>query len=92
MSTTTPNLKRENTLKVPLNDPEQHEIRQFCTSIGKHVAPFMREIALAHIRNRANRTDGKRRNEWPRNGHQHGHVQRFPGRAAVAGASRRLHL
>lgn len=92
MSTTTPNLKRENTLKVPLNDPEKDEIRQFCTSIGKHVAPFMRDLALAHIRNRANPTAGKHRSEWPHRGHHRGHAQRFPGRAAVAGAGKRLHL
>jgi|GEM_PF-2331886 len=94
MSNTKPNLKRERTLKVPLNDPETAEIRQFCTAIGKHVAPFIRDLTLAHIRQESNRTDVRRRSEWPRHGHQHGHhvQQRFPGRAAVAGVGKRLHL
>lgn len=87
MSITAPNPKREKQLKVPLNDHEAAALRQFCTSIGRHVAPFVRDLAFAHIRE-ANRTVGKRKSEWPR----HGHVQRFPGRAAVAGGFRRLHL
>lgn len=89
---TKPNLKRERTLKVPLNDPETDEIRQFCTAIGKHVAPFIRDLALAHIRQEKNRTVGPGRNEWPRHGQRHGHAQRFPGRAHVAGRSQRQHL
>lgn len=89
MSTTKPNLKREKTLKVPLNDVEQDQLRKFC---GTRVAPFVRDLVFAHIRAEANRTAGKRRNEWPRNGHQHGHVQRFPGRAAAAGGCGHLRL
>ena len=92
MSITKPNLKRENTLKVPLNDPEAAEIRTFCTTLGKHVAPFVRDLALAHIRKEANRSAGQHRSEGPRHGHPHGHVQRFPGRPHVAGTSKRLHL
>jgi len=83
-----PNLKRENTLKVPLNDPEASQLRKFCTSIGKEMAPFIRDIAFAHIRAEANRTAGKRRMEWPR----HGHMQRFPGRAMAAGGCQRMRL
>lgn len=89
--TTTPNLKRENTLKVPLNDVEQNQLRVFCKG---QIAPFVRDLVFAHIRAQTNRTAEKRRSEWPRHGHLHGHVQqRFPGRAAaVAGGFRRLHL
>ncbi len=88
-----PNLKREHTLKVPLNDPETAEIRTFCNSIGKHVAPFVRDLALAHIRQETNRTVAPGRSEWPRHGQVHGHrAQRFPGRANVAGRSQRQHL
>ena len=88
-----PNPKRVNTLKVPLNDVEQDQLRKFCVDIGvNHVAPFVRSLVTAHIRQEANRTVEKRRSERPRHGHQHGHVQRFPGRAAVAGGFRRLHL
>jgi hypothetical protein len=86
--TTTPNPKREKQLKVPLNDNEDAALRKFCTSIGRHVAPFVRDLAFAHIRAEVNRTAGKRKSEWPR----HGHMQRFPGRAAVAGGLKRLHL
>lgn len=83
-----PNPKRENTLKVPLNDTEQEQIRTFCPG---QVAPFVRNLVLAHIRQATNRTVGPARSEWPRHGQRHGHVQRFPGRAA-AGAGKRLHL
>jgi hypothetical protein len=86
---TKPNLKREKTLKVPLNDVEQDQLRKFC---GTRVAPFVRDLVFAHIRAAANHTGGKRHSERPRHGHQHGHAQRFPGRAAVAGGFRRLHL
>lgn len=86
--TSTPNLKRENTLKVPLNDPERDKLRKFCTSIGRDVAPFIRDLAFAHIGAQVNRTAEKRKSEWPR----HGHAQRFPGRAAGAGGCKRLHL
>jgi hypothetical protein len=89
MSTTKPNLKREKTLKVPLNDVEQDQLRKFC---GTRVAPFVRDLVFAHIRQVTNRTAEKRGSEWPRHGHQHGHAQRFPGRAAIAGGFRRLHL
>jgi len=87
-----PNLKREKTLKVPLNDVEQDQLRQFCTGIGKHVAPFVRDLVTAHIRQRTNRTVGPGRSEWPRHGHNHGHAQRFPGRPAAAGGGKRMHL
>jgi hypothetical protein len=87
-----PNLKRENTLKVPLNDVEQDQLRKFCTGIGEKVAPFVRDLVTAHIRQTTNRTTGPGRSEWPRHGHRQGHVQRFPGRAAAAGAGKRLHL
>jgi len=86
---TKPNLKREKTLKVPLNDVEQDQLRKFC---GSRVAPFVRDLVFAHIRAEANHTGGKRRIERPRYGHQHGHAQRFPGRAVIAGGFRRLHL
>lgn len=86
--TTTPNLKRENTLKVPMNDPETAEVRQFCARIGKSVAPFVRDLTLAHIRAELNRTVQKQKSEWPRRGH----VQRFPGRLAGAGGCRHLRL
>jgi hypothetical protein len=89
MSTTKPNLKRENVLKVPLNDVEQAQLRQFC---GTRVAPFVRDLVFAHIRTQAHRTAEKLRSEWPRHGHQHGHAQRFPGRVAVAGGFRCLRL
>lgn len=89
MSTTKPNLKREKTLKVPLNDVEQSQLRKFC---GTQIAPFVRNLVFAHIRAETNRTAGKRRNEGPRHGHQHGHAQRFPGRVAVAGGFRCLRL
>jgi hypothetical protein len=88
MSTTTPNLKRENTLKVPLNDVEQDQLRKFCPG---QVAPFVRDLVFAHIRSVANRTGPKRRSEWPRQGHVHGQ-QRFPSRAAMAGGFGRRHL
>lgn len=87
-----PNLKRERTLKVPLNDIEQDQLRQFCAGIGKSVAPFVRDLVTAHIRPTTNRTAGPVRNEWPRHGHSHGHAQRFPGRAIAAGAGKRMHL
>jgi hypothetical protein len=83
-----PNLKREKTLKVPLNDVEQDQLRKFCTGIGQSVAPFVRDLVTAHIRTETNRTAGKRRMEWPR----HGHVQRFPGRAIAAGGFQRMRL
>ena len=84
-----PNLKRENTLKVPLNDVEQEQLRKFCTG---QIAPFVRDLVLAHIRTETNRTAEKRRSERPRHGHPHGHVQRFPGRAMVAGGFQRMRL
>jgi len=84
-----PNPKRENTLKVPLNETEDLALRQFCASIGQHVAPFVRQAAFAHMRAAAtpaaNPTPARRRGEWPR----HGHVQRFPGRAVAAGSFHR---
>jgi hypothetical protein len=83
------NLKREKTLKVPLNDVEQDQLRRFC---GTRVAPFVRDLVFAHIRAKADHTVGKRHSERRRHGHQHGHAQRFPGRAPVAGGFRRLHL
>lgn len=88
MSLTNPNLKREKTLKVPLNDVEDLNLRQFCARIGEHCAPFVRQAVFDRIKTETNRTAGKRNHEWPR----HGHMQRFPGRAAVAGGFRRLHL
>lgn len=84
-----PNLKRERTLKVPLNDVEQDELRKFCPG---QVAPFVRDLVLAHIRKETNRTAGKRQSERPRHGHLHGHAQRFPGRVAVAGGFHRMRL
>ena len=87
-----PNLKREHTLKVPLNDVEQDQLRKFCTGIGQSVAPFVRDLVTAHIRDKTNRTAGPARSEWPRHGQRHGHVQRFPGRPAAAGAGKRMHL
>ena len=81
------NPKRENTLKVPLNDAEDLKLRQFCAGLGLQVAPFMRQAAFAHMR-AANDTAVKPQTKWPR----HGHVQRFPGRAAVAGGCRHLRL
>jgi len=86
---TKPNLKREHTLKVPLNDVEQDQLRKFCPG---QVAPFVRDLVLAHIRAQVNRTAPQRSGEWPRHGHQHGRAQRFPGRPAVASGFRRLHL
>jgi hypothetical protein len=88
-----PNPKRENTLKVPLNDTEQQRLRQFCSSVGQQVAPFVRQLVFAHMRASAaapapNPIPVRRRSEWPR----HGHVQRFPGRAVVAGKHQRMHL
>lgn len=84
-----PNLKRENTLKVPLNEMEDLALRQFCASIGQHVAPFVRQVAFAHMRAAstpaANPNPARRRGEWPR----HGHVQRFPGRAVAGGGFHR---
>jgi len=88
--TTKPNLKRENTLKVPLNDIEQDQLRKFCAATGQ-VAPFVRDLVLAHIRKETNRTAEQGNKRRPRHGHQHGHAQRFPGRAA-AGAARHLRL
>jgi hypothetical protein len=87
-----PNLKRENTLKVPLNDAEQDQIRKFCSGVGQKVAPFVRDLVTAHIRQQTNRTVGPGRSEGPRRGHIRGHVQRFPGRANVAGRTLRQHL
>lgn len=88
-----PNPKRVNTLKVPLNDIEQDQLRKFCAGVGeKHVAPFVRNLVTAHIRQETNRTVEQPRSGWPRHGRLHGHVQRFPSRAAVAGGFRRLHL
>jgi hypothetical protein len=87
-----PNLKREKTLKVPLNDVEQDQLRKFCTDLGKSVAPFVRDLVTAHIRQRTDRTVGPVKSEWPRNGQRHGHVQRFPGRATAAGRFQRQHL
>jgi len=84
-----PNPKRENTLKVPLNDAEQDRIRAFCPG---QIAPFVRDLVLAHIQAKTNRTAGPGRSEWPRGGHLRGHAQRFPGRAAVAGRFQRQHL
>lgn len=89
MSTTKPNLKRQKTLKVPLNDVEQDQLRNFC---GSGIAPFVRNLVFAHIRAKANRTSEQCRSGRPRHGHPYGHAQRFPGRAAVAGGFRRLHL
>lgn len=86
---TKPNLKRANTLKVPLNDVEQDQLRSFCPG---QVAPFVRDLLLAHIRKETNRTAEKRPDARPRHGHQHGHVRRFPGRAVVAGGCGRLRL
>lgn len=86
---TTPNLKRQKTLKVPLNDIEQDQLKQFC---GSQVAPFVRNLIFGHIRQMTNRTVEKRPGERPRHGHQHGHAQRFPGRVAVAGGFRCLRL
>jgi hypothetical protein len=84
-----PNPKRENTLKVPLNETEDLALRQFCASIGQHVAPFVRQVAFAHMRAAstpaANPNPARRRGEWPR----HGHVQRFPGRAVAGGSFHR---
>jgi hypothetical protein len=84
-----PNPKRENTLKVPLNETEDLALRQFCASIGQHVAPFVRQVAFAHMRAAstpaANPNPARRRGEWPR----HGHVQRFPGRAVAGGGFHR---
>lgn len=87
--TSKPNLKREKTLKVPLNDVEQDQLRKFCTG---QIAPFVRDLVLAHIRQKTNRTVGPARSEWPRHGQRHGHVQRFPGRATAAGRFQRQHL
>jgi hypothetical protein len=89
MSTTKPNLKRLKTLKVPLNDVEQDQLRKFC---GAQVAPFVRNLVFGHIRQETNRTAEKRRSERPRHGPQHGHAQRFPGRAVVAGRCGPLRL
>lgn len=89
MSTTKPNLKRQRTLKVPLNDVEQDQLRKFC---GTQVAPFVRNLIFGHIHRKTNRTVEKGHIERPRHGHQHGHVQRFPGRAVVAGGCGRLRL
>ncbi len=87
-----PNPKRENTLKVPLNETEDLALRQFCASIGQHVAPFVRQVALAHMRAAAtpaaNPTVARRRNEWP----HRGHPQRCPSRTAVAGGFHRMRL
>lgn len=87
-----PNPKRENTLKVPLNDTEQDQLRKFCTGVGQKVAPFVRDLVSAHIRQAMNRTAERGRSEWPRHGHRHGHSQRFPGRPAAAGSSQRMRL
>ena len=84
----TPNLKREKQLKIPLNDVEADLLRRFCARIGAQAAPFVRKTIFEHMQIESNRTAGKRKSEWPR----HGHVQRFPGRATVAGGFRRLHL
>lgn len=90
MSTTTkPNLKRTKPLKVPLNDVERDLVQKFCPG---QIAPYVRNLLLAHVRGEANRTVEKPRAVRQRHGHQHGHAQRFPGRAAVAGGFRRLHL
>lgn len=86
---TKPNLKRVKTLKVPLNDVEDEQLRQFC---GAQVAPVVRDIIFGHIQRRTNRTAGKQRSGWPRHGHPYGHVQRFPGRAVIPSGFRRLHL
>jgi hypothetical protein len=86
--TTAPNLKREKQLKVPLNEPEAEALRQFCARIGAQAAPFVRKTIFAHMKLEMNRTAGKRRMEWPR----HGHMQRFPGRAVVAGGFQRMRL
>lgn len=87
-----PNSKRENTLKVPLNETEDMALRQFCASIGQHVAPFVRQVALAHMRAAAappaNPIPARRRNEWP----HRGHAQRCPSRPAVAGGFHRMRL
>jgi hypothetical protein len=83
------NLKRENTLKVPLNDVEQSELRKFCKG---RVAPFVRDLLFAHINNEANRIAERRQSEWPRNGQFHGHVQRFPNRASLGRTGMRKNL
>lgn len=87
-----PNPKRENTLKVPLNDTEDLQLRQFCSGIGQQVAPFVRQTLFAHMRAAAapsaNPSPVRRRTEWPRGGH----VQRFPGRAVAAGGFHRMRL
>lgn len=87
MASITPNLKREKPLKVPMNDVEHDALRRFCARFGMQQAPFARLAVFDRIAE-LNRTAGKGKSEWPR----HGHVQRFPGRAAVAGGFRRLHL
>ena len=87
---TKPNLKRENTLKVPLNDVEQDQLRKFCAATGQ-IAPFVRDLVLAHIRKETNRTVEKGGQGRPRHGHVRGHAHRFPGRS-VAGAARHLRL
>jgi hypothetical protein len=93
MSITKPNLKRQKTLKVPLNDVEETALKKFCTGIGrKQVAPWVRDLVSAHIRQETNRTVEKRPGERPRHGHQHGHAVRFPGRAVAAGNCGRLRL
>lgn len=89
MSTTKPNLKRQKTLRVPLNEVEQDQVRKFCPG---QIAPFVRNLLLAHIRTEANRTAERQRSGPARHGHQHGHVQQFPGRAAAAGNCGRLRL
>ena len=42
---TKPNLKREKTLKVPLNDVEQDQLRKFC---GVRIAPFVSQSPSGH--------------------------------------------
>lgn len=87
-----PNPKRENTLKVPLNDTEDLTLRQFCARAGQKVAPLVRQVLLAHMAAAsvpaANPTPVRRRSERPR----HGHMPRCPGRPAVASGFQRMRL
>lgn len=88
-----PNPKRENTLKVPLNDTEDLKLRQFCASVGQKVAPLVRQVLFAHMRAAAsvpaaNPIPARRRSERPR----HGHMPRCPGRPVVAGGFQRMRL
>lgn len=90
MSTiTAESLIRDLLLKVPANQAEHSTIRKHCARIGSKVAPFIRAATLEKIeRDGANGSRPKRKGEGP----CHGHFQRFPNRATVGGATRRLHL